>query len=225
MVTNVDGFGSPGNVQVFNASPGIFTKTGDGLGQGMILNSDTLQEGPFDPSSGNLRLLIYTTGARNATTTTVNIAGRVVTAQSVLASPDMPGLDEVRVIVPADLRGAGTVNLSIRSDFLDSNPVTLSFTGDPTRNIQFNEVLADPPDGIAGDANHDGTRDGTDDEFIELVNASANETIGMGGWTIKTRPVGSSTETTVHLRSRHLFTARRSHRGLWRWHRKLQSER
>jgi uncharacterized protein (TIGR03437 family) len=196
VVTNVDGFGSRGNVQVFNASPGIFTKTGDGLGEGMILNSDTLQEGPFDPSGGSLRLLIYTTGARGASTTTVNIAGRVLNAQSVLASPDMPGLDEVRVVVPADLRGAGTVNLSIRSDFLDSNPVTLGFTGDPSRNIHFNEVLADPPDGIAGDANHDGTRDGTDDEFIELVNASANETIGMGGWTIKTRPISSSTETT-----------------------------
>jgi uncharacterized protein (TIGR03437 family) len=196
VVTNADGFSSRGNVQIFNAAPGIFTKSGDGLGQGMILNSDTLTEGPFDPSSGNLRLLIFTTGARNAIETTINIGGRVVPAQSVIASPDMPGLDEVRVLVPVDLRGAGTVNLSIQSDFLTSNPVTLSFTGDPNRNVQINEVLADPPDGIAGDANHDGTRDGTDDEFIELVNATESENINMGGWTIKTRPIGSSTEST-----------------------------
>ena len=196
IVTNADGFQSKGNVQIFNAAPGIFTKSGDGLGQGMILNSDTLTEGPFDPSSGNLRLLIFTTGARNAIETTINIGGRVVAAQSVIPSPDMPGLDEVRVLVPIDLRGAGTVNLSIQSDFLTSNPVTVTFTGDPNRNVQINEVLADPPDGIAGDANHDGTRDGTDDEFIEFVNATANENINMGGWTIKTRPIGSSTETT-----------------------------
>src|SRR5262249_7623431 len=33
-----------------------------------------------------------------------------------------------------------------------------------------NEVLADPPAGSDGDANHDGTRDAAQDEFIEIVN-------------------------------------------------------
>jgi len=32
----------------------------------LILNADTLQEGPFDPTSDNLRLTIFATGARNA---------------------------------------------------------------------------------------------------------------------------------------------------------------
>src|SRR2546421_12165945 len=34
----------------------------------------------------------------------------------------------------------------------------------------INEYLADPPDGLAGDANGDGVRDSTQDEFVELVN-------------------------------------------------------
>jgi hypothetical protein len=195
VVTNADGFSSRGNVPIFRAAPGIFTKNGLGTGEGMILNSDTLQEGPFDPGGGNLRLLIFATGARNAVHTTVNIGGRVVNAESVTPSPNMPGLDEVRVIVPADLRGAGPVTLSINSDFLDSNPVTVNFIGDRTRNVLINEVLADPPDGIAGDANHDGVRDGTDDEFIELVNETSSEMIGIGGWKIKTRS-GAGSETT-----------------------------
>ena len=34
----------------------------------------------------------------------------------------------------------------------------------------INEVLYDPPSGIAGDANGDGTREAQEDEFIEFVN-------------------------------------------------------
>src|SRR5205814_7760034 len=122
--------------------------------------------------------------------------GRTVKAESVIRSPDMPGLDEVHVSVPKDLRGAGAVNLSLQSDGRESNPVNVSFTGDPSRAIFINEVLADPPDGIAGDANHDGVRDGTQDEFVELVNGTVTDDINLGGWTIRTRPIGSSTETT-----------------------------
>src|SRR4051794_31368354 len=35
----------------------------------------------------------------------------------------------------------------------------------------INEYMASPPAGIAGDANGDGTRSATQDEFIELVNS------------------------------------------------------
>jgi hypothetical protein len=49
--------------------------------------------------------------------------------------------------------------------------------------LVINEYLADPPDGIAGDANGDGTRDPAQDEFIELVN---NDTapLNIGSFTI-----------------------------------------
>ncbi|MGZ5437691.1 MAG: lamin tail domain-containing protein [Pyrinomonadaceae bacterium] len=196
VITNADGFASKGTVPILRAAPGIFTKTGDGIGEGMILDADTLAEGPFDPSGGNLRLLIFSTGVRNGITRTVNIGGRVVTPEAVNESTEMPGLDEVLVRVPADLRGAGNVNLFIQADGRDSNPVTVKFLGDPSRNVLINEVLADPPDGIAGDANHDGVRDGTHDEFVELVNGTSGEVISLGGWTIRTRATGSTTETT-----------------------------
>jgi uncharacterized protein (TIGR03437 family) len=196
IVKNSEDFQSRGSVPSLRTAPGVFTKPGDGAGEGMILNSNTLQAGPFDPTGRNLRLTIFTTGARNATQTMVVIGGDVVPAESVIASPGMPGLDEVRVLVPADLRGTGTVNLSVQCDGRNSNPVTVTFTGDPGRDIFFNEVLADPPTGLAGDANHDGVRDGTQDEFIELVNGTAHDAIGLGGWTIKTRATGGTTETT-----------------------------
>jgi len=196
IVTNSENFPARGTASILRAAPGIFTKTGDGIGEGLILNADTLQEGPFDPTGGDLRLTIFATGARNAAVTTVSIGGRTVNAEAVVSSNTLPGLDEVHVRVPADLRGAGTVNLSVTSDGRDSNPVTINFLGDPTRAIFFNEVLSDPPNGTAGDANNDGVRDGTDDEFVEFVNGSASDTIGMSGWTVKTRATGSTTETT-----------------------------
>jgi uncharacterized protein (TIGR03437 family) len=196
VVTNSENFQSRGNVPTLRTAPGVFTRPGEGTGEGMILNSDTLQPGPFDPTGGNLRLTLFATGARNAVQTLVAIGGRVVPAESVMASPDMPGLDEVRVLVPSDLRGTGTATLSVQCDGRDGNPVTVTFTGDPGRDIFFNEVLADPPTGPAGDANHDGVRDGTQDEFVELVNGTAHDAIGLSGWTIKTRATGGTTETT-----------------------------
>lgn len=39
-------------------------------------------------------------------------------------------------------------------------------------NLIINELLIDPPPGLAGDANGDGVRNGGQDEFIELVNTA-----------------------------------------------------
>ena len=46
--------------------------------------------------------------------------------------------------------------------------------------LRIEEVLSDPPLGLAGDANGDGIRHGFEDEFIELVNA-AEDTADLGG--------------------------------------------
>ncbi|HEV2885232.1 MAG TPA: hypothetical protein VGW36_10260, partial [Pyrinomonadaceae bacterium] len=176
IITNPEGFPSRGTVPVLTGAPGIFTYTGDGLGEGVILNADTLMPGPFDPTSGNLRLIIFSTGVRNASQVSVTAGGRALTFESVVESPNMPGLDEVHVLVPSDLRGAGPVDVVIRADNRDSNPAQVTFTGDSSRDIVINEFLADPPGSAAsdlqGDANHDGTRDSGDDEFVELVNAT-----------------------------------------------------
>ena len=51
----------------------------------------------------------------------------------------------------------------------------------PPITIVFNEVLADPPGGSAGDANLDGTRSSTQDEFIELANVG-DHPVDIGGW-------------------------------------------
>ncbi|HUS12361.1 MAG TPA: lamin tail domain-containing protein [Pyrinomonadaceae bacterium] len=203
VVTNSDGFQSRGSVPILRAAPGVFTTTGDGLGEGMILNADTLQPGPFDPTHGNLRLLIFSTGIRNGESVSVTAGSRTLPVEAMVHTSNMPGMDEIHVFVPADLRGLGRVDLEVRADGRDSNHVTLEFIGDARRDLLINEFLADPAfsvtDPTVGDANRDGLRDASQDEFIELVNTTTHD-IDISGYRIFTRSTGSDT-------LRHVFAA------------------
>ncbi len=49
--------------------------------------------------------------------------------------------------------------------------------------IGINEYLADPPDGLAGDANGDGVRDAAQDEFVEVVNRT-DAPVNVGGYSV-----------------------------------------
>jgi len=49
--------------------------------------------------------------------------------------------------------------------------------------VFINEVLADPPAGLAGDANNDGTRSSGQDEFVELFN-SGFAPVDIAGWSL-----------------------------------------
>jgi|GEM_PF-1422480 len=54
----------------------------------------------------------------------------------------------------------------------------------PPASLIINEFLADPPPDITGDANGDGVREGSQDEFIELINVSSDY-IHLDGWRIE----------------------------------------
>ena len=203
VITNSDGFQSRGDVTTLLAAPGVFANSGNGLGDGMLINADTLQPAPFDPTSGNLRLLIFATGVHNGIRVSVTAGSRTLTLESIVHSPNLPGMDEIHALVPADLRGVGKVDLVLRADGRYSNPVTVEFIGDTRRDVLINEFLADPAlsntDPTVGDANHDGVRDASQDEFIELVNTTSHD-IDISGYRIFTRSTGSDT-------LRHVFAA------------------
>lgn len=50
--------------------------------------------------------------------------------------------------------------------------------------VKLNEILADPPPDIEGDANRDGERDASDDEFVELLNCGSAP-VDISGWALK----------------------------------------
>jgi hypothetical protein len=61
----------------------------------------------------------------------------------------------------------------------------LDLRTDPKKfhSVTINEVFADPPAGLAGDANNDGYRHRLQDEFVEIVNNSDGE-VDLSGWKI-----------------------------------------
>jgi uncharacterized protein (TIGR03437 family) len=272
VVRNHDGHESRASVAVLPAAPGVFTEGGDGTGASIALDAQTFLRSPFDPvdaANRPRRLIIFSTGVRRAQSIAVTIGGRALAVENILPSPDLPGLDEIHVVLSRALAGAGDVPLVVRADGRESNPTSINFTGTRRpasitlapasasvgvgRSVRFaasvrdadgveitnapvafnssdesvatidaggvaravragtititatsaevsatahlsifplafvlNEVLADPPDGAAGDANHDGTRSSTQDEFIELVNASTVD-LDIGGYQLTTR--------------------------------------
>ena len=77
-------------------------------------------------------------------------------------------------------------------------------TATASADIVINEVLYDPPPDdaltplvVEGDANQDGTRDGSEDEFLELVNTGL-VVEDLTGWSITvTNSVGTPIERHV----------------------------
>ena len=64
----------------------------------------------------------------------------------------------------------------------DRAPCSPSAAGDAGA-LVVSEILADPPKDARGDANGDGERDPSEDEFIELVNTGTTP-ICLGGWAL-----------------------------------------
>src|SRR5215212_6260561 len=128
VVTNSDGFSSRAEADISHAAPGVFTVAGDGRGEAIILDSNTITPGPFDPSNGQLRLSIFTTGVNGAKNVSVTIRGRSTLVETVAAS-GLAGLDEIHVLVPTALSGAGRSTLVVTADGVQSNPVSVVIGG------------------------------------------------------------------------------------------------
>jgi uncharacterized protein (TIGR03437 family) len=196
VVTNADGFASKGKADFTAAAPGVFTVKGDGEGEAIVLDADTQTAGPFDPSNCKLRLSVFATGVAHARNVTVALNGQPLKVDAV-AQSGLSGLDEIHVLVPTELGGAGASTLSVTADGVQSNSTTITIGGSSLRDIVINEFLADPPDGLAGDANNDGVRDSADDEFVELVN-STGRNIDLSGYELATRSLTTTTDTLRH---------------------------
>ena len=73
--------------------------------------------------------------------------------------------------------------------------LTLSRSPEVFALVSVNEFLADPPDGLLGDANRDGVRNGSDDEFVELLNETPTG-VDLSHWSLWDK-----------LQARHQFTS------------------
>jgi trimeric autotransporter adhesin len=123
-----------GSVLVSASAPGVFTSDATGAGPGAILNAVTYLPAPFvvqTPENGadtRTRIAVYGTGLRHADSVTAqaqDTAGNYsITVEYAGAAPGFFGLDQVNLLLPPDLDGAGTVSLSLAADGHAANVIT-----------------------------------------------------------------------------------------------------
>jgi len=104
MLISVDGRnGSPVNVNLANAAPAIFPNG--------VLNQDSSINGTTKPAVRGSILQIFLTGLPPVAGATVNIGNRNLQSVYSGEAPGVPGLQQVNVMLPADL--AGTAQLTV----------------------------------------------------------------------------------------------------------------
>jgi len=87
--------------------------------------------------------------------------------------------------LPAQSAGTSlgvTVRVSDGSLITETNEVEV-LVGLGVVTVALNELLADPPPDLAGDANGDGVRSTSDDEFVELLNHTESS-VDLTGWSL-----------------------------------------
>lgn len=74
--------------------------------------------------------------------------------------------------------------------------LNVHLTGEGVREVVvIQEILADPPPGLRGDANGDGVRDSYQDEFVELLNIGLRP-VDIGGWQLSDAGAAASRRFT-----------------------------
>jgi len=148
-VTNANGATSAASIVISQTGPGIFTanQTGQGVAQALVVdvapgggqtrlntalyspitNTWTANPIAMNPTDSYF-LELYGTGIRNATSGQVSatINGQSVQVVFAGAQAQYPGLDQVDLAIPANLKGAGTVNVVLTVNGQAANPVTIS---------------------------------------------------------------------------------------------------
>jgi uncharacterized protein (TIGR03437 family) len=146
-VNSSDGAVSSGLVNVAAVAPGILTVSGGllnayavqydahgnqtGLVQTVQLNgSGALVAAPvsLDPPTSSVYLLIYGTGIRGAPQSQVTVqVGSVKIAPAYSGGqPQYPGLDQINILLPYSLKGAGNVTLTVTAAGQTSNSAQLT---------------------------------------------------------------------------------------------------
>ena len=138
-----------------SAPPGIFSLFGTGTRDGAIINAITFKLGAFSTKTGNVTtfLAIFATGLDLSTPPTVTIGGVPATVQFAGAAPCCLGLQQINVMIPDSLAGAGRVPVILQSGGKSSNTVQVVILPNqgqgPFQNDQENQTRSRELAGIA----------------------------------------------------------------------------
>ena len=150
------------NVTVANTAPALFTSDASGAGACAILNAVTFQPAPFlvettgDAADLRTRLAAYGTGLRHASSVTASAVDTngnrfPLAVEYAGAAPGFFGLDQLNVVLPADLDGAGNVSLILSTADGTSNTVTFQMNLLPVSSLHLASLALSPQFVTGGD--------------------------------------------------------------------------
>jgi uncharacterized protein (TIGR03437 family) len=161
--STVSGSTTSGAALVSNAAPGVFTSDASGRGPGAILNAVTYTASPFlvqtadNGADTRTRIAVYCTGVRHADSVAAQIqdplGNRIpLRVEFAGAAPGFFGLDQVNLLLPPELDGAGTVSLALTADGRTANVVTFQMNLLPVSALRLTTLTLSPPIVNAGDS-------------------------------------------------------------------------
>jgi phospholipase C len=115
---SADGYGSGYAAAVSVSNSGV-SYTAQCGGSGCTANL-------IDPSSGSAYLTLFGTGIRNGSTVSVMIGNENASVSYQGAQGTFPGMDQINVLIPADLKGRGRLDVVVTVDGQASNPVWIT---------------------------------------------------------------------------------------------------
>jgi uncharacterized protein (TIGR03437 family) len=136
-----------------SAAAGLFSLFGTGTRDGAILNAVTFLLGDFSTHTANSPtfLALFATGLNLSVTPTVTIGGVPVQVTFFGAAPCCDGLDQVNVMLPDSLAGAGRVPVVLTQNGVASNTVQVvllppagqgEFPGDQDNTTRSREIAS-----------------------------------------------------------------------------------
>jgi uncharacterized protein (TIGR03437 family) len=120
----LNGAGAAVNIRS-RAAPGLYAASGAGSREGAILNAVTFAGGPFSVTTGGTPtyLALYATGLDLSSAPNVTIGGLPATVQYYGPAPCCLGMEQINIVAPAALAGAGRVDVLAASGGMSSNVV------------------------------------------------------------------------------------------------------
>jgi len=136
-----------------NAPPGLFSLFGTGTRDGAILNAITFLLGDFSTRTANspTYLALFATGLSMTSAPTVTIGGVPVTVVFSGPAPCCDGLQQINIMLPDSLAGAGRVPVVVTSNGMASNTVQVvllpptgqgAFSDDPDNTTRSRELAS-----------------------------------------------------------------------------------
>ena len=192
--STVSGSTKSGVALVIIAAPGVFTIDGSGTGAGAILNAVTYTAAPFvtqtleNGADTRTRIALYCTGIRHANLVTAQVQDTVgsripLRVEFAGAAPGFFGLDQVNLLLPPELDGAGTVLLTLTADGRTANVVTFQMSLLPASALRLATLTLSPATVNAGDS--------------ATLTVSLNGVARQGGFTVALRSSTSAAQVNA----------------------------